>query len=80
MASTSPSERVVAETDLPKPMAAKRQPWRSVWPAPREPQSQANIYGFKKGEEIVMDGSAGNFFAKDKWEVSSGIQGAVVRA
>lgn len=48
----------------------KRQPWKAVWPAPREPQSQANMFGFEKGEIMVFDGNAGNFFARDKWEVS----------
>lgn len=48
----------------------KRQPWKAVWPAPREPQSQANLFGFKKGEIMVFDGNAGNFFAREKWEVS----------
>jgi hypothetical protein len=50
---------------------AKRQPWRAVWPAPRESQSQpqAQVYGFKKGELMVFDGNAGNFFARDSWTV-----------
>ncbi|KAK3673347.1 hypothetical protein LTR78_006893 [Recurvomyces mirabilis] len=47
----------------------KTQPWKAYWPAPREPQSQANLFGFKKGETMVFDGNAGNFFARDKWEV-----------
>jgi len=49
--------------------AAKRQPWKAVWPAPRESQSQANMFGFKKGEVMVFDGNAGNFFAREQWEV-----------
>lgn len=49
----------------------KRQPWKAIWPAPREPQSQANVFGFKKGEMMVLDGNAGNFFAKERWEVGS---------
>jgi hypothetical protein len=48
---------------------SKRQPWRDIWPAPREPQQQAQIYGFAKGEIMVFDGNAGNFFAKDGWSV-----------
>lgn len=47
----------------------KRQPWRAVWPAQRESQPQAQIYGFKKGEIMVFDGNAGNFFTRDGWEV-----------
>ena len=47
----------------------KRQPWREIWPAPREPQQQAQIYGFVKGEIMVFDGNAGNFFARDGWSV-----------
>lgn len=48
---------------------AKQQPWRAVWPAPREPASQANIFGFKKGEVMIFDGNAGNFFARDAWTI-----------
>ena len=48
---------------------AKRQPWRPIWPAPRESQPQAQIFGFKKGEVMVFDGNAGNFFAKEGWKV-----------
>lgn len=48
---------------------AKQQPWRAVWPAPREPASQANIFGFKKGELMIFDGNAGNFFARDAWTI-----------
>jgi hypothetical protein len=48
---------------------SKRQPWRDIWPAPREPQQQAQIYGFAKGEIMVFDGNAGNFFARDGWSV-----------
>ncbi|KAK5107686.1 hypothetical protein LTR62_000921 [Meristemomyces frigidus] len=51
--------------------SAKQQPWKAVWPAPREPQSQANMFGFKKGETMVFDGNAGNFFAREKWEIES---------
>lgn len=58
------------KTDPAVDTTAKRQPWKSVWPAPREPESQANMFGFKKGEVMVFDGNAGNFFARDKWEVS----------
>lgn len=48
---------------------SKTQPWRSIWPAPRESQPQAQIFGFKKGEVMVFDGNAGNFFAKEGWKV-----------
>ena len=48
---------------------AKHQPWRAVWPAPRESQPQAQIFGFKRGETMVFDGNAGNFFARDGWTV-----------
>lgn len=48
---------------------AKRQPWQAVWPAPREPASQANIFGFEKGEVMIFDGNAGNFFARDAWTI-----------
>jgi hypothetical protein len=51
------------------PKEPKRQPWRDIWPAPREPQQQAQIYGFAKGETMIFDGNAGNFFAKDGWTV-----------
>jgi len=47
----------------------KSQPWRAIWPAPRESQPQAQIFGFAKGEVMVFDGNAGNFFARDGWKV-----------
>jgi len=47
----------------------KHQPWKSIWPAPRESQPQAQIFGFKKGEVMVFDGNAGNFFARSGWTV-----------
>ncbi|KAL1616795.1 hypothetical protein SLS54_008187 [Diplodia seriata] len=53
----------------PPKSIGKKQPWKAVWPAPREPQSQANVFGFKKGELMVFDGNAGNFFARDKWTI-----------
>lgn len=54
----------------------KCQPWKAIWPAPRESQPQAQIFGFKKGEVMVFDGNAGNFFARDGWviEQESGTQ------
>jgi hypothetical protein len=59
------------DTSIPKDdtnnSEPKCQPWRAVWPAPRESQPQAQIYGFKKGETMVFDGNAGNFFARDGW-------------
>lgn len=57
-----------AQTSSTKPQD-KTQPWRSIWPAPRESQPQAQIFGFKKGEVMVFDGNAGNFFAKEGWKV-----------
>lgn len=48
---------------------AKEQPWKAIWPAPRESQPQAQIFGFKKGEIMVFDGNAGNFFARESWSV-----------
>ncbi|KAJ4415700.1 hypothetical protein N0V82_007193 [Gnomoniopsis sp. IMI 355080] len=60
----------VSHVDVPTTgRTAKRQPWQAVWPAPREPVSQANIFGFKKGEVMVFDGNAGNFFARDAWVI-----------
>jgi hypothetical protein len=50
-----------------KPVAVKAQPWKAIWPAPRESQPQAQIFGFKKGETMVFDGNAGNFFVRDGW-------------
>lgn len=49
--------------------ADKHQPWRAVWPSPRESNPQAQIYGFKRGEIMVFDGNAGSFFTKDGWKV-----------
>jgi hypothetical protein len=51
------------------PADSKRQPWRSLWPVSRKPQPRAQIYGFKKGETMVVDGNAGNFFARDGWKI-----------
>ncbi|KAL1638135.1 hypothetical protein SLS58_008972 [Diplodia intermedia] len=54
----------------PPKSIGKKQPWKAVWPAPRDqPRSQANVFGFKKGELMVFDGNAGNFFARDKWTI-----------
>ena len=50
--------------------AGKIQAWRALaWPVQRPTQPQAQIYGFKKGETMVFDGNAGNFFARSGWEV-----------
>lgn len=57
------------ETSTTVGRKAKQQPWRAVWPAPREPASQANIFGFQKGEVMIFDGNAGNFFARDAWTI-----------
>ncbi|KAL6715523.1 hypothetical protein ACLMJK_006484 [Lecanora helva] len=56
------------------PYEEKAQPWRAVWPAPRESQSQAQIFGFKRGEIMVFDGNAGNFFPKKGWTVEQECQ------
>jgi hypothetical protein len=61
--SSHPSQQTVLRTE------EKRQPWKAIWPAPRESQPQAQIFGFKKGEVMVFDGNAGNFFARDGWTV-----------
>lgn len=53
---------------------AKQQLWRAIWPAPREPASQANIFGFKKGEVMVFDGNAGNLFARDAWTIEQEVK------
>jgi hypothetical protein len=63
MASFSTSQQTAASIE------EKRQPWKAIWPAPRESQPQAQIFGFKKGEVMVFDGNAGNFFARDGWTV-----------
>ncbi|KAF2502333.1 hypothetical protein BU16DRAFT_521072 [Lophium mytilinum] len=55
------------EQSSEKPAVVKAQPWKAVWPAPRESQPQAQIFGFKKGEVMVFDGNAGNFFVRDGW-------------
>ena len=52
------------------PSNSKNQPWRTLaWPVERPTQRQAQIYGFKKGETMVFDGNAGNFFARSGWKV-----------
>jgi len=66
---TADSQAAVLSPDAIVPTGSKRQPWREVWPAPRAPQQQAQIYGFAKGEVMVFDGNAGNFFARDGWTV-----------
>jgi hypothetical protein len=60
---------VPESTLLSNPQGTKGQPWRAVWPSPRESQPQAQIFGFKKGETMVFDGNAGNFFARSGWTV-----------
>ncbi|KAF7502537.1 hypothetical protein GJ744_005624 [Endocarpon pusillum] len=72
MSSSSSSSRMpslssTAEQVAPAP--EKRQPWKAIWPAPRESQPRAQIFGFKKGEVMVFDGNAGNFFVRDGWTV-----------
>jgi hypothetical protein len=69
--SPATASQATALTPLSTPPSqnTKRQPWRNVWPAPRESQPQAQIYGFAKGETMVFDGNAGNFFARDGWTV-----------
>lgn len=67
---TAPETASQTHMQIPSGNATtKSQPWRAVWPAPREPESQSNRFGFKKGEVMIFDGNAGNFFARDKWEV-----------
>lgn len=66
--STSPTSNATSATSSTLD-DTKYQPWRAVWPAPREADNQAQIYGFKKGETMVFDGNAGNFFARDGWTV-----------
>lgn len=69
---TTSSTETQSQTSSSNPLPTtnvKRQPWRAVWPAPRESQPQAQIYGFKKGETMVFDGNAGNFFARNGWVV-----------
>ena len=68
--SASKSTQVVLPMGEDSTLATgKKQPWRAVWPAPRESQPQAQIFGFKKGETMVFDGNAGNFFARDGWTI-----------
>lgn len=67
-------DRVVAAKELAIPSGEKAQPWRAIWPAPRESQPQAQIFGFKKGEVMVFDGNAGNFFAREGWTVEQECQ------
>jgi len=41
--------------------AAKTQPWKEAWPPALQKASCAGIeYGFKKGETVVVDGTAAN--------------------
>lgn len=48
----------------------KCQPWKTIWPASRDAVHLINVFGFKKGEMMVFDGNAGNFFARNHWEAS----------
>lgn len=58
------------EQQKPQPIAGvKKQPWMTIWPAERESQPQAQIFGFEKGERMIFDGNAGNFFSRDGWVV-----------
>ena len=67
--SNAQADRPLVPKELVIPSGEKAQPWRAIWPAPREPQPQAQIFGFKKGEVMVFDGNAGNFFARDGWTI-----------
>jgi hypothetical protein len=67
--STAESQVSAHSTHTLSPKEPRRQPWRDIWPAPREPQQQAQIYGFPKGEIMVFDGNAGNLFVRDRWIV-----------
>lgn len=58
------------------PLPEKKQPWKAVWPAERESQPQAQIYGFEKGEKMIFDGNAGNFFVRDGWVVEQETESA----
>ena len=49
--------------------SAKEQPWKAVWPVQRKTGPETQVYGFKKGEVMVFDGNAGNFFARGDWEL-----------
>ena len=64
-----PEVDCTTNTEAKAKAKAKRQPWKAVCPASREPQSQANLFGFKKGEKMIFDGNAGNFFAREGWIV-----------
>jgi len=45
----------------------KAQPWKAVWPAPAEMSDKTRGFGFKRGELMVFDGNAGNFFPHGDW-------------
>jgi len=63
------SARLASPPSATQTQTQKLQPWRTIWPAERESQPQAQIFGFKKGETMVFDGNAGNFFAREGWVV-----------
>jgi len=37
---------------------SKNQPWKAFWP-PRTPVQKGETHGFKKGETVQLEGSAG---------------------
>ena len=47
----------------------KRQPWKTVWPAPAEASDKSRGFGFKPGQVMVFDGNAGNFFPHGEWKL-----------
>ena len=49
--------------------STKSQPWKKVWPAPPEMSDKSRGFGFKKGDLMVFDGNAGNFFPHGEWEL-----------
>ena len=65
------SSSIKNETSSAVAAPQKKQPWKAVWPAERESQPQAQIFGFEKGERMVFDGNAGNFFVRDGWVVEA---------
>ncbi len=65
----------------PPTSVARTQPWKAVWPAEKKVGPETQVFGFKKGEVMVFDGNAGNFFPHGDWALeqeSSGTESKIM--
>lgn len=67
----APSTTTPDQTPSPRRLTQKTQPWLSHRPDMKKSANNTleNDYGFKKGERIVVPGSAGSLFAHGGWQI-----------